>query len=298
VAFEIDAPTKSHMTPAPSSPLPANIIVFGNEKGGSGKSTTAMHTAIGLLRLGYTVATIDLDARQGTLTRYMANRFDYTAATRTEMPAPVHLPIEKSKANLLTEQEKQDRDFLNMALDELRPNFDFIVIDTPGTDMYLSRLAHSYADILVTPMNDSFIDLDVIARINPSTREIIGPSIYTRMVEEQKAIRKGRDGGEITWIVLRNRLSHIDAHNKREMGERLDALSERFGFRHLPGFGERVIFREMFLKGQTLLDLKEDPDAAMTMSAIAARQEVRQLLRAINPQGLRGYPRHNKKVTT
>jgi chromosome partitioning protein len=107
VAFEIDAPAQPHMTPSPSSSKPANIIVFGNEKGGSGKSTTAMHTAIGLLRLGYTVATIDLDARQGTLTRYMANRFDFTAATRTEMPAPVHLPIEKSKANLLTEQEKE-----------------------------------------------------------------------------------------------------------------------------------------------------------------------------------------------
>lgn len=280
-----------------SDPLmhsPAHIIVFGNEKGGSGKSTTAMHAAIGLLRLGYAVASIDLDARQGTLTRYMANRFEYVAATRQELPSPVHLPIEKTRANLLTEQEKQDREFLLMALEELRPNFDFIVIDTPGTDMYLSRLAHSYADILVTPMNDSFIDLDVLARIHPVTRELIGPSIYTRMVEEQRAIRKGRDGGTIDWVVLRNRLSALDARNKREMGERLEMLAGKLGFRHIPGFGERVIFRDMFLKGLTLLDLKEDPDTAMTMSALAARQEVRQLLRAINPQGLRGYPRHKK----
>lgn len=272
----------------------AHIIVFGNEKGGSGKSTSAMHVAIGLLRLGYKVASIDLDARQGTLTRYMANRFDYIATTRQELPSPAHMPIEKSVANLLTDQEKQDRDFLLMAFEELRPNFDFIVIDTPGADIYLSRLAHSYADTLVTPMNDSFIDLDVIARINPATKEVLGPSIYTRMVYEQKALKKGRDDSDIHWIVLRNRLSHLNANNKRDVGEMLDTLSIHFGFEQVPGFGERVIFREMFLKGLTLLDLKEDPDTSMTMSALAARQEVRQLLRAINPQNLKGYPQRKR----
>lgn len=275
---------------------PAHIIVFGNEKGGSGKSTSAMHVAVGLLRLGYTVGTIDLDARQGTLTRYMANRFDFISTTRQEMPCPVHMPIERSKATLLTEQEKQDREFLLMALEELRSSFDFIVIDTPGSDTYLSQLAHSYADTLVTPMNDSFIDLDVIARIQPTTKEILGPSVYTKMVYQQKAIKKGRDGSDLNWIVMRNRLSHIDAHNKRMMGELLDKLSREFGFTHVAGFGERVIFREMFLKGMTLLDLKEAPDNSLTMSALAARQEVRQLLRAIDPEAIR-QPRHRKANT-
>ena len=275
---------------------PAHIIVFGNEKGGSGKSTSAMHVAIGLLRLGYKVASIDLDARQGTLTRYMANRFDYTASTRQELPAPVHLPIEKAVSNLLTDQEKQDREFLHMALEELRPHFDFIVIDTPGSDTYLSRLAHSHADTLVTPMNDSFIDLDVIARINPASKEILGPSIYTKMVREQQELKKGRGGAPVNWIVMRNRLSHIDANNKREVGDMLNTLAAEFGFQQVAGFGERVIFREMFLKGLTLLDLKEDPDSSMTMSALTARQEVRQLLRAINPQASKGYPLKKKQV--
>lgn len=274
----------------------AHIIVFGNEKGGSGKSTSAMHVAIGLLRLGYKVASIDLDARQGTLTRYMANRFDYIASSRQELPSPVHMPIEKAVSNLLTDQEKQDREFLGMALEELRPNFDFIVIDTPGSDTYLSRLAHSHADTLVTPMNDSFIDLDVIARINPASKEIFGPSIYTKMVREQQELKKGRGGAPVNWIVMRNRLSHIDANNKREVGQMLDTLAAQFGFQQVAGFGERVIFREMFLKGLTLLDMKEDPDSAMTMSALAARQEVRQLLRAINPQAVKGYPLKKKQV--
>lgn len=272
----------------------AHIIVLGNEKGGSGKSTTAMHVAIGLLRLGYRVGSIDLDARQGTFSRYMANRFEYSAKERLSLPIPLHFPIERSKADSVIAQEEQDRDFLQMAFEELSPHVDFIVIDTPGSDTFLGQLAHSYADTLITPMNDSFVDLDVLARISPDTKEIKGPSVYTRMVNEQKEIRKARNGESIDWIVMRNRLSSLDAKNKREVGELLQSISEKFGFRLAPGFGERVIFRELFLKGMTLLDLKEAPDHQMTLSAISARQEIRELLRCIAPETLKGYP--NKSV--
>ncbi len=268
----------------------AHIIVLGNEKGGSGKSTTAMHVCIGLLRLGYKVGSIDLDARQGTFTRYMANRFEYITRHKTMMPSPVHFPIEKSKAPTTEAQEQQDRDFFIMATDELRSATDFIVIDTPGSDTYLGQLAHSYADTVITPMNDSFVDLDVLARIDPSTLTIKGPSIYTRMVLEQRAIKKERDGTDLDWIVMRNRLSSLDARNKREVGDLLEAMSSQFGFRLAPGFGERVIFRELFLKGMTLLDLKEDPEHKMTLSALSARQEVRDLLRCIAPETYKGYP--------
>ncbi len=268
----------------------AHIIVLGNEKGGSGKSTTAMHVCIGLLRLGYRVGTIDLDARQGTFTRYMANRFEYIARNKLAMPSPVHFPIEKSKAPTVEEQEQQDHDFFMMAIDELTHATDFIVIDTPGSDTYLGQLAHSYADTLITPMNDSFIDLDVLARIDSGTQAVKGPSIYTKMVTEQREKKKSRDGHNLDWIVMRNRLSSLDARNKREVGELLEQISELYGFRLAPGFGERVIFRELFLKGMTLLDMKEDPEHKMTMSAISARQEVRELLRSIAPETIKGYP--------
>ncbi len=268
----------------------AHIIVLGNEKGGSGKSTTAMHVAIGLLRLGYRVGSIDLDARQGTFSRYMANRFEYSAKERISLPIPLHFPIERSKADNVIAQEEQDRDFLEMAFEELNPHVDFIVIDTPGSDTFLGQLAHSYADTLITPMNDSFVDLDVLARIAPDTKDIKGPSVYTRMVNDQKEIRKNRNGESIDWIVMRNRLSSLDAKNKREVGELLEAIAEKFGFRLAPGFGERVIFRELFLKGMTLLDLKEAPDHQMTLSAVSARQEIRELLRCIAPETLKGYP--------
>lgn len=274
----------------------AHIIVLGNEKGGSGKSTTAMHVSIGLLRLGYSVGSIDLDARQGTFSRYMANRFEYSAKERLALPIPFHFPIERSKADTVIEQEEQDRDFLEMAFEELNRQVDFIVIDTPGSDTFLAQLAHSYADTLITPMNDSFVDMDVLARIVPDTKEIKGPSVYTRMVQEQKEIRKARNGETIDWIVMRNRLSSLDAKNKREVGELLETISEKYDFRLAPGFGERVIFRELFLKGMTLLDLKEAPGHQMTLSAVSARQEIRELLRCIAPETLKGYPKHSPTI--
>lgn len=270
----------------------AHIIVLGNEKGGSGKSTTAMHVAIGLLRLGYRVGTVDLDARQGTFSRYMANRFEYAAKERLSLPIPLHFPIERSKAATVAEQESQDSNFLQLALEELANHVDFIIIDTPGSDTFLGQTAHSFADTLITPMNDSFVDLDVLARIDIDTKAIKGPSIYTRMVMEQRNLHKERDGRDLDWIVMRNRLSSLDAKNKRDVGDLLQAISEEFGFRLAPGFGERVIFRELFLKGMTLLDLKEDPSYHMTLSAVSARQEIRELLRTIAPETIKGYPKH------
>ena len=267
----------------------AHIIVFGNEKGGSGKSTTAMHVAIALLRLGYKIGTIDLDARQGTLTRYMKNRFDFMKRSKKPILSPAHMAVQKSNAETVQEQREEERNMLSLALYELnQEECDFIITDTPGTDSYLSRLGHSYADTLITPLNDSFIDLDLLAHIDPETYEILGPSVYSRMVNDQRGLKKIRDGGNIDWIVLRNRLGHIDAKNKKLIGSLLGEIGERAGFRTASGFGERVIFKELFLKGLTLLDIKESPNARLTLSELSARQEVRRLITAIAPEKIRG----------
>jgi chromosome partitioning protein len=159
-------------------------------------------------------------------------------------------------------------------------------MDTPGSDSFLSRAGHACAEILITPMNDSFLDLDLLARIDPEGRQILGPSLYSQMVWEQRQQRASAGLPPLDWIVMRNRLSHIDARNKREIGRLLELLSERIRFRLAPGFGERVIFRELFPKGLTLLDLREGTGAdgaaaPLSMSHVAARQEVRALLRAI-----------------
>lgn len=267
----------------------AHIIVFGNEKGGSGKSTSAMHTAIALLRLGYRVGTIDLDARQGTLTRYLKKRFEFITRNREHLPSPAHMAIERSTQETVCDQKNEEESFLLMALEELNHVCDFIVIDTPGTDSFLSRLAHSYADTLITPMNDSFIDLDLLADIDMKNYEIKGPSIYSQMVADQRKIKTLRDGGDIDWIVMRNRMTHLNTNNNKIIAGLLEDISSLARFRLAPGFGERVVFKEMFLKGLTLLDLKEDQNGGLTMSQIAARQEVRALIMEISPEAAKGY---------
>ncbi len=271
----------------------AHIIVFGNEKGGSGKSTSAMHVAVALLRLGYRVGTLDLDARQASFTRYMKNRFDHILRERLDTPMPTHMAVHRSTAETIETRNDEDRKFLHMALAEQVTENDFLVIDTPGSDTFLSRLAHSYADTLITPLNDSFVDLDVIGRVDPQNHEISGPSIYTRTVHEQRGRKIARGDGPIDWIVMRNRLSHIDSRSRREIGEILEKMAEKFSFRTAPGFGERVIFRELFLKGLTLLDLK-DEGSGLTLSQVSARQEVRQLIAALAPEKLKGH--RNPKV--
>ena len=257
--------------------MSARIVVFGNEKGGSGKSTAAVHVAIGLLRRDRRVAALDLDARQGTLSRYLANR-----AAQGGLPSPLHaaLPADSDKATL----ESVLAGFADA---------EFIVVDTPGSDTPLSRLAHARADVLVTPINDSFIDFDLLARVDPKTRRILGPSVYAEMVWDRRKERALAGGKPIDWIVMRNRLGHAEARNKREIAKAVAELSKRIGFRTVPGFGERVIFRELFLSGLTLFDLGAAAGGpALAMSHVAARQEARALIDAI----LNGPGKENRAV--
>lgn len=260
----------------------ATVIVIGNEKGGTGKSTTAMHIIVGLLREGYNVGAVDLDARQGTLARYFDNRRIYAAKMDLALPHPSYRAIGLSDLRDSYLAKKNDRLRLAETLVELGASCDVIVMDTPGSDNALSRVAHSYADILITPINDSFVDLDLLGRVDHETNDVRALSHYSEMVWEQKKVRAQRDGGSIDWIVMRNRLASLDTKNKRNMDAALDGLAKRLGFRLAHGFSERVIFRELFLKGLTLLDIREDgTDVTLTMSHMAALQEVRHLLQAI-----------------
>ncbi len=265
------------------------ILVLGNEKGGSGKSTTAMHLVVALLRQGRSVGVVDLDARQGTLSRYVENRRAFMTSEGVRLPLPELRQVLRSEAPTRAEAEAEERAGLEAALSDLA-GCDMLVIDTPGSDSFLSRLGHTHADVLVSPMNDSFVDLDLLARIDREGRKVLGPSVYSQMVWEQRQARARAGGRPIDWVVLRNRLSHLDARNKRDVARLLEQLAKRIGFRLAPGFGERVIFRQLFPQGLTLLDLRQS-GADLTMSHLAARQEVRALLGAIGlevPEELAG----------
>lgn len=269
-----------------STPSPVtrrgHIVVIGNEKGGSGKTTTGMHLIVALLRLGFKVGSMDIDARQRSLSRYLENRKMTMTKESTPLPMPHHVIITKSPYNVVSDAEEDERDRFTRALAKLLVTCDFVVIDSPGNDTYLSRLAHSYADTVITPINDSFVDLDVLAAVDGMTMKVQRPSIYSEMLWEQKLQRAKRDGGTIDWIVMRNRLSNIDARNKRMITQVMEELAKRLGFRQSPGFSERVIYREMFLLGLTVLDVLETTKSgSLSMSHLAARQEVRDLLRAL-----------------
>ena len=260
-----------------------HILVIGNEKGGSGKTTTSMHLIVGLLRLGFKVGSMDIDARQRSLTRYIENRKNTMTTESTTLPMPAHVVINRSPFTTSDETEADERDRFTRALARLLVNCDFVVIDSPGSDTYLSRMAHSYADTVITPVNDSFVDLDVLASVDGITMKIQKPSIYSEMLWEQKMTRAKRDGGSIDWVVMRNRLSNIDARNKRMITKVMEELTKRLGFRLAPGFSERVIFRELFLLGLTVLDVVETNKGgtSLSMSHLAARQEVRDLLNSL-----------------
>lgn len=271
----------SQFSPTPAQQARPHVIVVGNEKGGTGKSTTAMHLIVALLRDGYRVGAIDLDARQGTLARYFDNRRVTAARRNIELPHPVYRRVARSTLGVRAAAEAEEADRLAEALDGLA-GCDFVVIDTPGSDNSLSRLGHSQADTLITPLNDSFVDLALLADVDPETHAILAPSTYAEMVWDQKRQRAIAGGAPIDWIVTRNRLSTLDSRNRRNMETALDALSRRIGFRIAPGFGERVIFRELYLLGLTLFDIRDEgAGVELSMSHLAALQEVRSLMRTI-----------------
>jgi chromosome partitioning protein len=262
-----------------------HIIVVGNEKGGSGKSTVAMHIMCALLNDGHTVGSLDLDARQGTLTRYVENRAATAETMTTPLPMPLHIAVRRSQAAGVADAAAAEAAAIDRALGHLT-EVEFVIIDSPGSDTPLSRHAHSLADTLVTPLNDSFIDLDVLGRVDQTGDKVTKPSVYAEMVWEQRKQRAIAGGKPIDWVVLRNRLTVLNARNKREIARLLDELARRIGFRIIPGFTERVIFRELFPRGLTLLDLaRPDSGVSLAMSHLAARQEIRALVAGLELPG-------------
>ncbi len=242
-----------------------HFIVFANEKGGTGKSTTAVHSAVALTAAGRRVAAIDLDTRQRTLGRYLDNRAATMKRIGAELPMPVYETFDPAKSGELDE-----------VLDRLARDADVVVVDTPGRDDPYARAAMLRADTLVTPINDSFVDLDLIGEVDAETYKIRRPSFYAELVWNSRTQRAKTSGASVDWVLLRNRLQHVEARNMRRVGAALDELSRRVGFRVIPGLGERVIYRELFPKGLTLLDLQQLGEVGI--AHIAARQELREMI--------------------
>ena len=257
----------------------ARIIVVGNEKGGAGKSTVSVHLCVALLRAKFKVGVIDLDVRQRTMTRYMENRLRWIRSTGSKLPMPEIIRVDASDDRNLDTAEIEETERFQNSLRRLKNTCDFVIIDAPGGNTYLSRYAHTFADTLITPLNDSFVDFDLLGDVNPQTLEVIRPSFYSEMVWSCRKKKAQSSRRPIDWIVMRNRMSPLEARNKQKVGEALENLAKRIGFRMAPGLSERVVYRELFPAGLTLLDLTEHgSNVNFTMSHVAARQELRDLV--------------------
>jgi chromosome partitioning protein len=248
-------------------------IVFANEKGGTGKSTTAVHVAIALAYQGAKVAAIDLDSRQRTLHRYLENR------SETERRRKVALP--SATFAVFRGETVEELDVLS---DELAEGHDVLVFDTPGRDDPFARHVATRADTLVTPLNDSFVDFDLIGQVDAETFKVRKLSFYAELIWEARktralaTIREQRR--EMDWVVVRNRLQHVEARNQKRIDQALAELSKRVGFRIAQGLSERVIYRELFPSGLTLLD--KGHLGELGTSHLVARQELRGLVAGLN----------------
>lgn len=270
-------------SPAVSAPSPvavqarrARVLVVGNEKGGSGKSTVAVHLVVGFLRAGLKVGSLDLDVRQATLTRYLENRAAFAAGRNVLLPMPTHRrgPNPVSPADAASH------------VAALLDGHDLVIVDTPGRVDDVSMAIHALADVIVTPVGESHLDLDLIGNLDRRQGRAVKPGPYAEFVwsVRQQRARGGLPPAE--WFVCHNRRRQPETRVGREVARTLTDLASRFAFKLVPGFSERTVFQEMFPDGLTLLDLREaETGVGLTLSHVAARAEIRRLVEALSPPG-------------
>ncbi len=243
----------------------ARVITVANEKGGVGKSTVAFHLAVALADTGHKVLAIDLDRRQQTLTRTLTNRGGTAKRLGVRLPLPRHLVLQQqSGAQLCQEIARAGWDC------------DYVVIDAAGHDSPIARRAIALADLLVSPVNSSFADLDLLGRFHPVSNKLLGPGCFSAMVTELRSARAEAGLPVLDWLVLQNRKRRETSKNQDRVDAALRRLAPRLDFRLGAGLFERVAYRELFLLGLTHLDLKRIPELARTKTV--ATSEVSALL--------------------
>lgn len=262
----------------------AHVIVVGNEKGGAGKSTLSIHIAVALLKAGYKVACIDLDTRQQTMTRFFENRLSWSAHANWPTEMPKHCAMTRGDSSDLRANEAHEFEMFADAIGAVEHDYEFVVIDTPASDSYLMRLAHSLADTLVSPLNESYVDIDVFSRVQHDRNGRGAVSQYAELVVEARRKRRLVDNGVIDWVMVRNRMASIASNNARQIAISISKLALELRFRVAEGLHDRVIFRELFPIGLTALDPIEQAalGGSLTASQMAARREIESLVASLD----------------
>jgi chromosome partitioning protein len=259
-----------------------HVVTIGNHKGGCGKSTVAMHLIVSLLKEKRRVASFDLDLTQQTLTRYIENRTEWARLNGVALEVPDHYTVAEPSVTA-PHPEATDASAFTSTLAALPPGFDFVVIDTPSGENHLSLLAHALADTVITPINDSFVDLDVIGTMAPSSEFKPRRSRYSEMVATAGERRRLVSSRPTDWVVVRNRLPRLMSRNQRQVAQMLEVMAPELGFRTARGLSDRVIYREFFPVGLTAFDPLDEARLGLraNLAHVMARSEVRELMQDI-----------------
>ena len=244
-------------------------MVWGNAKGGVGKSTLALHFSLQCMHEKLSVACLDADGDQGTLFRSIENRKQYCKRNNISFPVPEMIRFCPSAyANTSLAIEAID------AVLEQCAHFDIIVIDTQGSDTPVGRYIHQQCQVLISPLTDSLLDLDLfvnISQIQENSHHTLPLGSYAHMVWEQRLSKISQTQEHLEWVVVRNRMGGQISPTQMQLEKILKSLAPRVGFHIGPSIGDRSIFRELFPCGLTVMDR----EGLTTLAHITARQEIK-----------------------
>ncbi len=167
----------------------AKIIAFANQKGGVGKTTSAVNVAASLGIIGYRTLIIDLDpqgnttsgvgiAKRGlknTTREVLLDEIDIKEAI-VETPymnlsvIPANISLAGAEFDLFDFEDNQYR--MKKVLDTVAKDFDYVIIDCPPSLGMLTVNALSACDGVVVPMQCEFYALEGLSQLMISVKRI------------------------------------------------------------------------------------------------------------------------------
>lgn len=201
----------------------AKKIAIANQKGGVGKTTTALNLADALMHCGYNVLVLDLDPQCNTTGSYQAQTVgEYTLYDVMNKACTTKEAIQKTEVGeiiagdpKLVEIDSKLKEsvggynVMKKALKEVEEQYDYIIMDTPPNLGVFMLNALTAADGVIIPIKAEKYAIDGLGKLNETIQEVIDNT---------------NENLEIYGILL----TAFDVRNKldRNIKEQLDAYGE------------------------------------------------------------------------